>query len=227
MRVVAICVVGLCVAWALSIETRSVNGAQFLQQTIPPGTENPPEQSPPNAPPAAGPGPNRFRRGIRPRFVPGQAPAGSPGMTRPAPGPAPGPASGRPLPSVFAIPAGLSMRTPDLYQILGYDPVTSFPLTPQTCFDVAYQCYLQEYYADAVVLARHGLTMCNDARLHLLKGVCELHLARSADAERTATDFRNALTQQQFFGMEAAHERINEPLSARFDAIVEYQNTGR
>jgi hypothetical protein len=223
MRLVAICVAVLCVAWALSIETRSVNGAQFLQQAIPPGAENPPEQSPPNAPPAAAPWSNRFRRGIRPRFVPGPAPAGSPGMMRPAPGPA----SGRPLPSVFAIPAGLSMRAPDLYQILGYDPVTSIPLTPQTCFDVAYQCYLQEYYADAVVLACHGLTMCNDARLHLLKGVCELHLARSADAERTATDFRNALTQQQFFGIEAAHERINEPLSVRFDSIVEYQNTGR
>jgi hypothetical protein len=63
--------------------------------------------------------------------------------------------------------------------------------------------------------------------LHLLKGVCELHLGRGADAERTASEFRNALTQQQFFGMEAAHERINEPLSVRFDAIVGYQSTGR
>jgi hypothetical protein len=119
------------------------------------------------------------------------------------------------------------MPAPDLFRTLGYDPVTCIPLTPQSCFDIAYQCYLQELYGDAVVLARHGLTMCNDARLHLIKGICELHLARSAEAERTASDFRNALTQQQLFGMEAAHERINEPLSVRFDAIVEYQNTGR
>ncbi len=119
------------------------------------------------------------------------------------------------------------MPATDLFRTLGYDPVHSVPLTPETSFDIAYQCYIQELYADAVVFARHGLTMCNDARLYLLKGVCELHLARSAEAERTAADFRNALVQQQFFGMEVARERINDTLRVRFDTIVEYQNTGR
>jgi hypothetical protein len=128
---------------------------------------------------------------------------------------------------VFLIPSGLSKPPEDLYRILNYDPVAVVPLTPQSCFDIAYQCYRQEYYSDAIVFARHGLTMCNDARLQLLKGVCELHLGRGADAERTASEFRNALTQQQFFGMEVASERINEPLSIRFNEIVGYQNTGR
>ncbi len=118
------------------------------------------------------------------------------------------------------------MPAPELYQFLGYDPPTCVPLTPQTSFDVAYKCYLNGLYADAVVIARHGLSMCNDARLHLLKGVCELYLGRCADAEKTATDFRNAVAQQQVFGMEAAIERINDPLRVRFDDIVEYQTTG-
>jgi hypothetical protein len=69
--------------------------------------------------------------------------------------------------------------------------------------------------------------MCNDARLHLLKGDCELHLGRGADAERTASDFRAALAQQQFFGIEVARERINDAMAVRFDGIVEYQETGR
>ncbi len=118
------------------------------------------------------------------------------------------------------------MPAADLFDTLGCDYVHCVPLTPQTSFDIAYKCYLQDLYADAVVFARHGLTMCNDARLHLIKGVCELHLARCKDAEKTAADFRSALAQQQFFGMEAAGERINDALRVRFDNIVEYQNTG-
>jgi hypothetical protein len=42
-------------------------------------------------------------------------------------------------------------------------------------------------YADPVVFAHHGLTMCNDA--HLIKGVCELDLARCANAEKTTNGF--------------------------------------
>jgi hypothetical protein len=215
-------VIGLSAACSFAIAVYSANGAQATrpEPAIRPTTTNGAEQ-----PPATPPGlaPNPFRRGMRPRFAPRGPQAVPPAMTQPAPPAAPS----RPLQSVFLIPSGLSMPPEDLYQILNYDPVKAVPLTPQTCFDIAYQCYLQEYYSDAIVFARHGLTMCNDARLHLLKGVCELHLARGADAEKTASEFRNALTQQQFFGMEAAHERINEPLSVRFDAIVEYQNTGR
>jgi hypothetical protein len=222
-HVLALRVIGLSAACSFSIAVYSANGEQAPrpETATPPNTDNRAEQLPPVTPP--GPAPNPFRRGMRSRFVPGSPRAVPPGMTQPAPPAAPS----RPLQSVFLIPSGLSMPPEDLYRILNYDPVTAVPLTPQSCFDIAYQCYLQEYYSDAIVFARHGLTMCNDARMHLLKGVCELHLGRGADAERTASEFRNALTQQQFFGMEAAHERINEPLSVRFDAIVGYQDTGR
>jgi hypothetical protein len=230
-HIVAICFGGLLAAGVLSTEDHAVNGAQRLgsEQLIPPAIQNAPPQSPDDTAPLGirpqpnAPRPGGFRRGFRPQLVPGQAPANAPGMMRPAPQAAPR----RPLQSVFLIPAGLSMPPEDLYRILNYDPVSAIPLTPQSCFDIAYKCYVQEYYSDAIVFARHGLTMCNDARLHFLKGVCELHLARAADAERTAGEFRNAVSQEQFFGMEIAHERINETLSARFGEIVEYQNTGR
>jgi hypothetical protein len=119
------------------------------------------------------------------------------------------------------------MPAKDLFETLGYVPSSCVPLTPQTTYDIAYQCYIREMYDDAVIFARHGLTMCNDARLHLIKGVCELHLARGSEAEKTASDFRAALAQEQVFGMEAAAERVNDGLRVRFDNIVEYQSTGR
>ena len=115
----------------------------------------------------------------------------------------------------------------DLFLDLGYDPVTCIPLTPTTSFDIAYKCYVRGLYGDAIIFARHGLTMCNDARLHLLKGDCELHLGRCGDAEKTASDFRQALSQEQVFGMAAAQERINDAMAARFGDIVTYQDTGR
>ena len=125
------------------------------------------------------------------------------------------------------IPAGLSMPAEDLFLDLGFDPVTCIPLTPRTSYDIAYKCYARGLYVDAIAFARHGLTMCDDARLHLLKGDCELHLGRCADAEKTASDFRQALAQQQLYGIESAQERINDAMAVRFDDIVEYQDTGR
>ncbi len=122
------------------------------------------------------------------------------------------------------------MPATDLFETLGIEPVNVVPLTPMTSFDIAYKCYLQGMYSDAIVFARHGLTMCNDARLYLLKGVCELYLGQGAEAERTAAEFRNALNQQQVFGMEAAVERINDPLRVRFDAdrrISEHRPIGQ
>jgi hypothetical protein len=229
--VVALCVASLVAFPVFSTANQAAYGAQ-PEQANPPGGEADPQQ-----PPAASqPSPAGSQQQTNP--VPRRGMGGF-GNLRPfgrqrsrpvPPGPqrtAPLVASPGPLQSVFQIPRGLSMPATDLFRTLGYDPVHSVPLTPQTSFDIAYQCYAQELYDDAVVFARHGLTMCNDARLHLLKGVCELHLGRSAEAERTAADFRNALVQQQFFGMEVARERINDTLRVRFDNIVEYQNTGR
>jgi hypothetical protein len=240
-QLLTISVIGLSIAWSWPIQGPPAKAAQFLQQPVQPGTENPPDQPSVNPPPRATPPPSAFRRGPRPRFNFGPSQAAPPGMARPVPGvgvepstsaaPRTAPAiptpPGRPLQSVFLIPGGLSMPATDLFETLGIEPVHVVALTPTTSFDIAYKCYRQEMYSDAIVFARHGLTMCNDARLHLLKGVCELHLGRGAEAERTAAEIRNALNQQQVFGMEAAVERINDPLRVRFDGIVEYQNTGR
>jgi hypothetical protein len=237
-QLVIISVLGLSIVWSWPIQGPPVKGAQFLQQPVQPGTENPPEQPSVNPPPRSTPPPNGFRRGPRPRFNFGPSRAAQPGIARPVPGAGVGPSTstapqtapappGRPLQSVFLIPGSLSLPAPELFETLGIEPVNVVPLTPTTIFDIAYKCYLHEMYSDAIVFARHGLMMCNDARLHLLKGVCELHLGRSAEAERTAAEFRNSLNQQQVFGMEAAVERINEPLRVRFDQIVEYQDTGR
>lgn len=236
-NLVATCFVALA-AWSLSIESHSAKGAQPAR----PEPVNPPEarNAPPQTPPQSAPTPAAQGQTPPPEAPAQMPPAAGPGQTLPpsAPGTTrspvlprarqqPAAAPARPLQSVFLIPNGLSMPPEDLFRTLGYDPVTSIPLTPLTCFDIAYQCYLQEYYSDAIEFARHGLTMCDDARLHLIKGVCELHLARNADAERSAAAFRNALTQQQLFGLDAARERINESLRVRFDDIVIYQNTGR
>jgi hypothetical protein len=129
--------------------------------------------------------------------------------------------------SAFVIPPGLSEPIENLLSDLGYESGKTFPLTPRTTFDLAYLCYADGRYADAIVFASHGLRMCNDARLHLIKGVCELHRGLGTAAELTATEFRNAVTGQQVFGLDGAHERINDAWAVRFADIVEYQATGR
>jgi hypothetical protein len=78
-----------------------------------------------------------------------------------------------------------------------------------------------------MVFASHGLRMCNDARLHLIKGVCELHRGMGTAAELSAVEFRNAIAAQQVFGIDTARERINDAWAVRFADIVEYQATGR
>jgi hypothetical protein len=225
MRQLFVAAIGLLAVSALLIEGDVLNGSQAprLEPTEPPGIQINPEQTPPVTPPQSpSPGFGGFRRGLPPRFVPGQGPTSMPRAVHMAPSGAPA----RPLQSTLLIPAGLSMPAEDLFLDLGYDPVICIPLTPTTSFDIAYKCYARGLYSDAIAFARHGLTMCNDARLYLLKGDCELHLGRGADAERTASDFRAALAQQQLFGIEAARERINDAMAVRFDDIAGYQATG-
>jgi hypothetical protein len=239
MRQLIAATVGLLTASVLLAESASLNGSQ-APQPLPPDSLQPqspnPQFDPNQTPPETRPQPVMPRRGFRPRFGrnPGMPPAGPNTMPNVAPdaGPRavrtpPQAAPLRPLQSVFLVPAGLSMPAEDLFLDLGYGPVTSIPLTPRTSFDVAYKCYAHGLYADAIAFARHGLTMCDDARLHLLKGDCELQLGLRAQAEKTASDFRAALAQQQFYGIESARERINDEMATRFDDIVEYQDTGR
>jgi len=129
--------------------------------------------------------------------------------------------------SAFVVPPGLSEPIENLLSDFGFEAGKTFPLTPHTTFELAYLCYADGRYADAMVFASHGLRICNDARLHLIKGVCELHRGLGTAAELTATEFRNAIAGQQVFGLDVARERINDTWAVRFADIVEYQVTGR
>jgi hypothetical protein len=129
--------------------------------------------------------------------------------------------------SAFVELHGLSEPIEYLLDDLGYQDGKTVPLTPHTTFDLAFKCYADGRYADAMVFAGHGLRLCNDARLHLIKGVCQLHLGQGPAAELTAADYRNAIAAQQVFGLDVARERINDPWAVRFADIVEYQSAGR
>jgi hypothetical protein len=199
--------------------------AQILQPGVEPqplpGTPTPDFTPPRNFPRAS-------RQTAPARTRPGQRGTNTAGPNTPA-GPG-GPAATRPRqPALnpFAVPAGLSEPIENLLTDLGYQSGKSFPLTPGTSYDLAFACFANGYYADAIVLASHGLQMCNDARLHLVKGVCELHQGCNDAAEHTATEFRSALADQQLFGIEAARERINDPWAVRFADMVQYQAIGR
>jgi hypothetical protein len=180
-------------------------------QVIQPGAE---PQPLPGSPPSDSLAPRR--RPIRP-----------PASVRPG---TPPPAVSGPrqtLPSAFVALPGLSERIDYLLSDLGYESGKTVPLTPHTTFDLAYKCYADGRYSDAMLFASHGLQLCNDARLHLIKGVCELHRGMGAAAEQTAANFRSAWAGQQLFGIDAARERINDPMAVRFEDLIEYQAIGR
>lgn len=127
------------------------------------------------------------------------------------------------LRSLFVYPQGLSLPPEQLFASLGHWPGYSVPMTAEYCFDLAYACWIRGNAADAVILAKHGLERRNDARLHLLLGVCLLELNRPQLAEATAQDFRNAVAARFTYGLNVARERVNGPLRTRFDTVVEYQ----
>ena len=229
---------------AISLFCVAMTSAPVEAQRLQPGTE--PQQLPGTPTPGFNwdrQYPRLRRQSVPPAARPGQDPTI---QTEPAPGPvapppaaapdgAPGPAAPPtapagprgPLPSAFVVPPGLSQPIEHLLEDLGYQAGKTVPLTPHTCFDLAYLCYADGRYADAIVFASHGLTLCNDARLHLIKGVCQLHQGMGHAAQRTATDFQNAIAGQQVFGIDAARERINDAWAVRFADLVEYQATGR
>ncbi len=214
-----------CVAMTLS-------STASAQVRVEPGSE--PQQMP-GTPVPEFQAPRRFPRPARPVNPPanrfGVAVPNAPAQTTPGQAPAQGrpPAAGprAPMLGAFVAPPGLSEPIENLLSDLGYQDAKTLPLTPTTTFEIAYLCYADGRYSDAAAFAAHGLRMCNDARLHLIKGVCQLHLGKARDAEATAADFRSALSAQQTYGIEVASERINDPWAVRFAQVVEYQATGR
>jgi hypothetical protein len=218
----------VCFALSCSAAAQAQLIPQGLEPQPMPGAPNPDFTAPrgfPRARPQVPPSTTAPTQRARGPAAIGQRPAGS-GPNGPAVV-APGPAGPRqPTLSVYAPVTGLSEPIDDLMDDIGYQAGKTVPLTPQTCFDLAYACYADGRFADAMIFASHGLRMCNDARLYLIKGVCELHRGLNSAAEQTAGEFRSAMANQQFFGIEAARERINDARAVRFANIVEYQATG-
>lgn len=128
-----------------------------------------------------------------------------------------------PVRSLFDYPKGLTMPPELLFARLGYRPGFSVPMTPENCFDLAYACWIRGLFIDALALAEEGISRRNDARLQLLRGVLLLSMNRAKDAERVATDYQAAVNQNASFGLGHALERVNGPMRARFDAVVNYQ----
>jgi len=128
--------------------------------------------------------------------------------------------SGRP--SVFSYPAGLSTCAECLFERLGYYPAHCVPMTSDTTYDLAYACFIRGMYEDAIAFASHGLTLRDDARLYLIKGVSELHVGRCFEAEATVEQYLNAVDSKNLIGLAYARERINGPMRVRFEQIVKH-----
>jgi len=122
--------------------------------------------------------------------------------------------------SVFSYPEGLSLSPENIFERLGYFPANCLPMTSDTTYDVAFACFIRGMYSDAVVFASHGLTIREDARLYLLKGVSEMHLGRCRDAEATAGQYLTAVSRNNVIGLPASYVRINGPMRVRFEQIL-------
>jgi len=115
---------------------------------------------------------------------------------------------------------GLSRPVGELFSALGYSPNGPDAWTPELSFDVAYACYIRGLHADAIVVADRGLALRDDARLQLIKGVCQLHLGRRSQAESSAAAYRAAAEKGMTVGLGAALERVNDSLSVQFRGIA-------
>jgi hypothetical protein len=127
--------------------------------------------------------------------------------------------------SVFSYPAGLSTDIEKLLPCLGYCycPGQRVPMTSLTTFDLAYACFIRGMYADAIIFANRGLTIRDDARLYLLRGVCELSLGRNADAEETVGKYLDSVNAHRTIGLAPARERVNGPMRVNFDLIARHK----
>jgi hypothetical protein len=127
-----------------------------------------------------------------------------------------------PRTSAFSYPKGLSMDAERLFERLGQYPSHCVPMTSDTTYDLAYACYIRGLYDDAIVFADHGIALRDDARLELIKGVCQMHLGRCDEAEATVTQYLNAVNNKNLIGLTVARERLSGPMRVRFDQIQKH-----
>jgi hypothetical protein len=125
------------------------------------------------------------------------------------------------LTSGFGSPDNLRTPMGRLLPALGFGPAHCFPLTPSTCFEVAYKCYCQRLYEDALAFTNHGLKQSNDSRLYLLKAVCLMHLGDCAGAESTIRMYRSALAvPANAGGLRSALTLVNDPMRVRLEYLL-------
>lgn len=121
----------------------------------------------------------------------------------------------------FGIPDGLSTPASELLPALGFGTASCFPLTSDSCFDVAYKCLCSRRYEDALAFANHGLKLSNQARHYLLKAMCELELSRCDDAQNTLIKYRYALAlPEETVGFIRANEKLNGPARVRLEILL-------
>jgi hypothetical protein len=114
------------------------------------------------------------------------------------------------------------MPAESLFAHLGYYPAHCVPMTSDTTYDLAYACFIRGLYDDAIAFANHGLTLRDDARLHLIKGVCLMHVGRCVEAEATVEQYLNAVDNKNVIGLAIARERVNGPMRVRFEQILKH-----
>jgi hypothetical protein len=125
------------------------------------------------------------------------------------------------LPPGFGTPEGLVTRPSVLIPNLGYGTPDCFVLTPVTCFDAGYKCYIMGLYEDALAFTHHGLRQSNNARLYLLQAVCEMHLGKCEAAGQSILRYRSASTiPAETIGLGPARERINDPMRVRLEFLL-------
>jgi hypothetical protein len=129
----------------------------------------------------------------------------------------------RPSPSTFSYPPGLSMSAEVLFRRLGYIPADCLPMTSDTTYDVAFACFIRGMYSDAIAFTDRGLAIREDARLYLLKGVCEMNAGLCIEAEATADKYLQLLRMNKnLYGLAATRERVNGPMRVRFEQILKH-----
>jgi hypothetical protein len=130
-------------------------------------------------------------------------------------------------PSVFSLPDGLSMSAECLFERLGYACGRCVPMTPETTYDLAYACFIRGMLTDTIAFADRGLSMREDARLYLIKGVAQMRLDLCAEAEVTAEQYLNAIANHHTIGLEYARERVNGPMRVHFEQMVRFISQSR
>jgi hypothetical protein len=118
-------------------------------------------------------------------------------------------------------PENLTIPEGELLTMLGYSPAHCFIYSQRNCFELALSCYRIGRYADAVLIADHGLRHGHYSPLLLIRGAAQIasgDCGGAQDAARqvyAANDYVNSRT------YDTALERISGPDIGRVRELVQ------